>query len=51
MYHLTCSWGWKKCPAVKNIGWFSRGPNFDFQFPHDGSQPSVTLVTEHLRAL
>lgn len=26
---------------VKNTGCFSRGPKFNFQKPHDASQPSV----------
>jgi hypothetical protein len=33
--------GWRGGSAVKNIDCSSRGPYFNSQQPHDGSQPSV----------
>jgi hypothetical protein len=33
--------GWRDGSAVKNTDCFSRGPEFNSQQPHDGSQPSV----------
>ena len=34
-------WGWRDGSAVKNTGCSSRGPEFNFQQPHGGSQPYV----------
>ena len=34
--------------AVKNIACSFRGPGFDSQHPHEGPQPSITLVSEDL---
>ena len=34
----------RDCSVVRCTGCSSRGPRFDSQHPHDGSQPSVTLV-------
>jgi hypothetical protein len=44
--HLTTkskveSRGWKNGSAVKSTDCSSRGPEFNSQQPHDGSQPSV----------
>ena len=33
--------GWRDGSAVKSTGCSSRGPEFNFQQPHGGSQPSV----------
>jgi hypothetical protein len=33
--------GWKGGSAVKRTGCSSRGPEFNFQQPHAGSQPSI----------
>jgi hypothetical protein len=33
--------GWRDGSVVKSIDCFSRGPEFNFQQPHGGSQPSV----------
>jgi hypothetical protein len=33
--------GWRNGPAVKSTGYSSRGPEFNFQQLHGGSQPSV----------
>jgi hypothetical protein len=33
--------GWKDDSAVKSTDYSSRGPEFNFQQPHDGSRPSV----------
>jgi hypothetical protein len=34
-------WGWRAGLAVKSTGCSSRGPEFNSQHPHGGSQPSV----------
>jgi hypothetical protein len=34
--------------AVKSTGCFSRGPGFNFQFPHGSSQVSITPVLRDL---
>ena len=34
--------GWRDGSAVKSAGCSSRGPEFNSQQPHGGSQPSVT---------
>jgi hypothetical protein len=36
--------GWRGGLAVKNIGCLSRGPEFNFQYPHSSSQLLVTPV-------
>jgi hypothetical protein len=33
--------GWRDGSVVKSTGCSSRGPEFNFQQPHGGSQPSV----------
>jgi hypothetical protein len=33
--------GWRDGSAVKSTDYSSRGPEFNSQQPHDGSQPSV----------
>jgi hypothetical protein len=33
--------GWRDDPAVKSTDYSSRGPEFNSQQPHGGSQPSV----------
>jgi hypothetical protein len=33
--------GWRDVSAVKSTDCSSRGPEFNFQLPHDGSHPSV----------
>lgn len=37
--------GWRDCSASKSTGWF-RGPEFNSQHAQDGSEPSVTPVSE-----
>ena len=37
----TDCWGWRDGSAVKSIACSSRGPKFNSQQPHGGSQPSV----------
>jgi hypothetical protein len=39
--------GWRDVSAVKSTDCFSRGPEFNSQQPHGGSQPSV-MVTDKL---
>ena len=34
-------WGWRDGSEVKSAGYSSRGPEFNFQQPHGGSQPSL----------
>jgi hypothetical protein len=34
-------WGWRDGSAVKNTDYSSKGPEFNSQQPHGGSQPSV----------
>jgi hypothetical protein len=34
-------WSWKDGSAVKSIDCSSRGPEFNSQQPHGGSQPSI----------
>ena len=36
--------GWRDDSVVKNTGCSSRGPRFNSQYPHGGSQLSVTSV-------
>jgi hypothetical protein len=36
--------GYRNGPVVENTGCFSKGPRFDSQHPHDGSEPSETPV-------
>jgi hypothetical protein len=33
-------WGWRDGSVVKSTDCYSRGPEFNSQKPHDGSQPS-----------
>ena len=35
------SWGWRDGSVVKHTDCFSKGPEFNSQQPHGGSQPSV----------
>jgi hypothetical protein len=37
----TYTWGWRDGTEFKNTGYSSRGPRFNSQQPHGGSQPSV----------
>jgi hypothetical protein len=34
-------WSWRESSAVKSTDYSSRGPKFNSQQPHGGSQPSV----------
>jgi hypothetical protein len=34
-------WGWRDGSEIKSTDCSSRGPEFNFQQPHGGSQPSV----------
>jgi hypothetical protein len=38
---LRVVWGWRDDSAVKSTDCYSRGPEFNSQHPHGGSQPSV----------
>ena len=38
---LTAKWGWRDDSAITEIGCSFRGP----EFPHGGSQPSVSAVS------
>jgi hypothetical protein len=38
------NWGWRGCSVVKSTDCSSRGPEFNFQQPHGGSQPSVNGI-------
>jgi len=40
------SWGWRDDSVVKNSGRSYRGPRFDSQHPHGGSQLSTMAVPE-----
>jgi hypothetical protein len=35
-------WGWRDGSVVKNTGFSSRCSEFNSQYPHGGSHPSVT---------
>jgi hypothetical protein len=37
----TKDWGWRDGLVVKGIDCSARGPEFSFQKPHGGLQPSV----------
>jgi hypothetical protein len=39
--HKTVKWGWRGGSAVKTTDCSSRGPEFNSQQAHGGSQPSV----------
>lgn len=39
--------GWRDGSGEKSTGRSSGGPRFDSQYPHGGSQPSLTLVLAH----
>ena len=40
-YFKSASWGWRDGSVVKSTDCSSRGPEFNSQQPHGGSQPSV----------
>ena len=50
VYKLSCSWAWRHDSEVKSTGSSSRGPEFSFQQPHGGSQPSIMRSGAILRA-
>jgi hypothetical protein len=41
-------WGWRDGSAVKSICCSFKGPEFRTYHPHNGSQPSVTMVAGDL---
>lgn len=40
--------GWRNVPVVKNTGYFSKGPLFNYHQPHSGLKPPVTPAPEGL---
>ena len=40
--------GWRDGSAVRALDCFSKGPEFNSQQPHDGTQPSVQLQCTHI---
>ena len=42
-------WGWRDGSVVKSPNCSSEGPEFKFQQPHGGPQPSVTPSSESLK--
>ena len=41
LFYKSCPGGWRDGSDVKSTNCFSRGPEFNSQQPHGGSQPSV----------
>jgi hypothetical protein len=40
-YNIQLMWGWRDGSAVNSTDYSSRGPEFNSQQPHGGSQPSI----------
>ena len=41
LLHYYGTWGWRDGSAVRSTDCSSRGPEFNSQLPHGGSQPSA----------
>jgi hypothetical protein len=50
-FNILIMRGWRDGSAVKSTGCLSRGPEFNSQYPHGGSQPSSMQVAHAEREL